>query len=128
MIGFDLDDTLAKVEYDLAGERGLANVYRSAKLLYKPSEPFIVVTARRIPSNADRNATIDWMKENVPNYRGLYFVTGTEDQIIQKKVSYIRSRELTSWTDNNRDILAKIKELTTVPLYWMKQDGTRERF
>lgn len=128
MIGFDLDDTLAKVEYDLAGVRGLANVYRSAKLIYKPTEPFIVVTARRIPSNADRNATIEWLKENVPNYRGLYFVTGTEDQIIQKKVGYIRSRELTSWTDNNRDILAKMKELTTVPLYWMKQDGTRERF
>ena len=128
MIGFDLDDTLAAVEYELASQRGLANVYRSAKLIYRPTEPFIIVTARPVKTTAERNATIEWCKENVPNYRGLYFVTGTESEIIQKKVGYIRSRNLTSWTDNNRDILAQMKELTTVPLYWMKQDGTRERY
>lgn len=128
MQGYDLDGTLAAVDFTEANTRGLTNVYRSAKLIYAPREPFIIITARRVPTTAERNATIEWCQTNVPNYRGLYFVDGTEDEVIAKKVRYIRSRELTAWTDNNPGILAKMKELTDVPLYLMTADGTKERY
>lgn len=117
MIGYDLDDTLAGVDFALARTRGLANVYRSAKVLLTPSEPFIVITARTVPSDAEKKATTEWLKEHQPNFKAIYYVSGTEEQVIQKKASAITRYKLTDYYDNNQTIVDKLRELTRAKIH-----------
>lgn len=129
MIGYDLDDTLAKVDWAAASTRGLANIYAGAKVLYTPTQDFIVITARVHSSAEQRNATLNWLKDNQPHFKGLHYVSGTEAEVVKGKARLIRQYNLTSYTDNNRDILAKLKtELgSDVQLYFMHQDGSKTR-
>lgn len=60
MDAYDLDDTLANTSYISAGFSGLVNVFRTAKVIYKPSSPFIVITARTHSTAAQKNATLEW--------------------------------------------------------------------
>jgi hypothetical protein len=128
MQGYDLDDTLAEVEFDLASVRGLANVFRGAKVKYVPDAEFVVITARPHDTEALKRATRDWLRENQPNWSGrIIWASGSEDEIIKKKAQAINSLGLTDFTDNNKDILEKLSPLTTAPL-WEISDGQRERF
>ena len=128
MQGYDLDDTLAKVEFDLASERGLAAVYRGAKVLYTPDSEFVVITARSHGTEALKTATREWLKANQPNWSGrIVWVSGTEEEIVKKKAQAINSLKLTDFTDNNDDILKALAPLTTCTL-WDISDGNRERF
>lgn len=125
MQGYDLDDTLAKVEFQFASTRGLANVYRSAKVLYTPDAPFVVITARSHGTEALKTATRDWLKENQPNWSGrIIWCSGTEEQVIAKKAQAINSLGLTDFTDNNTDILEKLAPLTNTSL-WRISNGNR---
>lgn len=117
MIGYDLDDTLANVEFALAGQRGLANVFRSAKVIRKPQEPFVVISARPHSTAEQRKATRDWLIENQPNYKKIYYVSGTEAEIISKKAALIKRLRLTDFYDNNADIVAELKKKTTATIH-----------
>lgn len=119
MVGYDLDDTLAKVDWEEAGRRGLANVFASAKVIHRPTQDFIVITARAHSTSAMKTATEKWLRLNFPNYKGIYYVSGSEKEVANAKARLIRQRRLTSFTDNNRDILAMLKELVpaSVNLY-----------
>ena len=128
MQGYDLDDTLAKVEFDLASERRLAAVYRGAKVLYTPDSEFVVITARNHGTEALKTATREWLKANQPNWSGrIVWVSGTETEIVKKKAQAINSLNLTDFTDNNDDILEQLAPLTNATL-WDISDGQRERF
>ena len=129
MQGYDLDDTLAKVEFAQASVRGLANVFASAKVIYKPESPFIVITARPHSTSAMKTATENWLKDNQPNYKGTYYVSGSEAEIIQAKIRLIKDKNLTDFTDNNTSILAELKkELNNVRLWKMYSTGKRIRY
>lgn len=128
MQGYDLDDTLAKVEFDLASVRGLANVYRGAKVLYVPQEDFVVITARSHGTEALKTATREWLKEHQPNWTGrIIWCEGTEEEIIKKKAQAINALNLTDFTDNNEDILKALAPLTNATL-WKFSDGRKQRF
>lgn len=128
--GYDLDDTLADVNYDLAPTIGLANVFRRATVLYRPAGDFIVITARPNKRQEYRNATRQWLTDNYDNYKGIRYVSGTEEEIVNKKAELIKSLRLDSFTDNNSTILGKLKTIlgARVPLYKMYQDGHKERY
>lgn len=128
MQGYDLDDTLAKVDFEQASIRGLANVYRGAKVLYVPTEEFVVITARSHGTEALKTATREWLKEHQPNWTGrIVWCEGTEEEIIKKKAQAINALNLTAFTDNNTDILKALKPLVTANL-WRFTDGQRIRF
>lgn len=131
MIGYDLDDTLAKVDYAQAGTRGLATVFAQADVIHKPTQDFIVITARAHSSSATKTATEKWLRENNPDhYKGIYYVSGSEDQIVKGKARIIEDRNLTSFTDNNRAILRQLKELlpSAITLYYMRANGTKTEY
>lgn len=130
MIAFDLDDTLAATEFQNAGVRGLVNVFKSAKRIYTPTEPFYVITGRPHATAEQRQATEAWLREQYPdNYKGTFYVSGTEAQIIKAKAAKIREHRVTSYTDNNRDFLRALNaELPDLALYSMSADGNRQRF
>lgn len=125
MDGYDLDDTLSDVDYDQADTRGLATVFRQAGIIYTPSSEFVVITARTQTADAKR-ATEDWLTSNFELYRGTYYVSGSEQEIIQGKADFIRELGLASFTDNNLAILDALADLVpaTVQLYYM-DDGSR---
>lgn len=109
MIGYDLDDTLAKVEFNLASQRGLANVFRGAKVIRTPDRPFVVISARPHDTQAMRNATREWLREHQPNFQRIYYVSGTEQEIIAAKARLIEQLNLTDFYDNNADIVTKLR-------------------
>lgn len=128
MQGYDLDDTLAKAEFQYASTRGLANVYRSAKVLYTPDAEFVVITARSHGTETLKTATRDWLKEHEPNWSGrIIWCSGTEAEVIKKKAQAINSLGLTDFTDNNTDILKALAPLTTATL-WHINNGNRTRY
>lgn len=125
MQGYDLDDTLAKVEWERASQRGLANVYLSAKVLYVPDDLFVVITARQRNTPAEASATREWLFETQPNWNNsIVWVGGTEEQVIAQKARAINNLKLTDFTDNNEDILAALAPLVSARL-WLIKDGVR---
>lgn len=128
MDGYDLDDTLAATEFANAATRGLVNVFKSAKVIYKPQSPFVVITARSHSTQAERRATTEWLRENQPNYRAIYYCEGSETDVAKRKADLIKRLNLKSFTDNNSDILGQIADQTEgVRLYKMSR-GTRVPF
>lgn len=118
MNGYDLDDTLAKVEFSQASVRGLATVYSQAKVLYRPEGRFVVITARTHSTSALKTATLNWLQDNYKNFVTIRYVpSGSEAAVGKAKAAIINAMNLDSYTDNNRDVLKAIAEYTDVPLY-----------
>ena len=130
MEAFDLDDTLAAVDFEQALVRSLETVYRQAKVLYQPDVAFIVITARPNGSAGVRTATADWLKANQPNWTGaIYYCRGNDEQgIIEEKARLIKAHRVTDFTDNNENILAGLKPLVPGVVLWLIEDGVRTRF
>ena len=127
MDAYDLDDTLADASYISAGFRGLVNVFKTAKVIYKPSSPFIVITARTHSTAEQRAATLGWLRENQPNFKAIYYVqSGTAQKVAEEKVRIMKAHNVTSFTDNNVEVLNALKDLVTgVDLYRMSKSGKR---
>jgi len=121
MDAYDLDDTLANASYISASFRGLVNVFKTAKVIYKPSSPFIVITARTHSTSEQRAATLEWLKENQPNFKAIYYVSsGAPAKVAEEKLRVMKAHNVTSFTDNNSDVLAELKKLETgIELYKM---------
>lgn len=124
MDGYDLDDTLADVEYSDADRIGLATTFRMADIEYVPEFPFVVITARTHDTAAMKRATLDWLNANQPNFKRIVYVSGSERDIIEAKARAINSLNLDSFTDNNPQILEALSTLVDVPLYLL-DDGDR---
>lgn len=126
MDGYDLDDTLADVNYDAADERGLAAVFAQAEVKYLPENEFVVITARPSSRQDLRDATEAWLVDNFQNYRGTYYVSGSENEIIRGKARRIEELNLASYTDNNFSIVQALADLvpSNVDLYTI-DDGQR---
>ena len=130
MEAYDLDDTLAKVDFAQANIRSLETVYRQAKVLYQPDVAFIVITARPHGSAALRTATADWLKTNEPNWTGgIYYCQADNEQaVIEEKARLIKAHQVTDFTDNNRDILTALKPMVPGVVLWIIDTGRRARF
>jgi hypothetical protein len=128
MQGYDLDDTLAAVDYEQASVRGLVNVFKSAKVIYKPSAPFVVITARPHANAEQRQATTQWLKENQPNFKAIYYVpSGSEATVAKSKAAVIKRLNLDSYTCDNAEFNALLKPLVPgVRVYKMNADGTKK--
>lgn len=126
MQGYDLDDTLARVRW----QNDLVQAFSTAGVKYTPTEDFIVITAREHTTQAQRSATLTWLRDNQPHYKGIYYIQGgTEEEKAKAKARVIENRNLTAYTDNNRQILGYLKDLLTgVDLFFMHSDGTRTRY
>jgi hypothetical protein len=130
MEAYDLDDTLAAVDFAQAPVRSLETVFRQAKVLYQPDVAFIVITARPHASPAVRSATADWLKTNEPNWTGgIYYCNASSEQgVIEEKARYIKSNRVTDFTDNNEQILTALKPLVPGVVLWLIDNGVRTRF
>lgn len=128
MQGYDLDGTLADVDYALASRRGLVNVFKSAKVIYVPREPFIVITARPHANPAQRLATTQWLKENQPNFKAIYYVpSGSEADVAKSKARVIKRYNLDSYTCDNQEFNDLLRPLVPgVKIYHMNSDGSKE--
>lgn len=127
MQGYDLDGTLANVEYQNASVRGLVNVFKAAKVIYKPSAPFVVITARPHATAQQRQATTEWLKENQPQFKAIYYVpSGSEATVAKSKAAVIKRLNLDSYTCDNAEFNRLLKPLVPgVRVYKMNADGTK---
>ena len=126
MQGFDLDDTLAHVNYQsIFGATSLVDALKTAKVIYTPKSEFVIITARK-GSEIVHKATTEWVHQTFPNCKRVYFVEGSTAKVIEEKARLIKELNLTDFTDNNREILAGIKKLETGAKLWvMTQDGRK---
>lgn len=122
MQGFDLADTLVHINYKSGN---IVSAIANAKVLYRPKGNFVIITAQQ--DNASIHTAISSMvADNFPNCQRVYFVSGGEAEVIKKKAAAIKRLNLTDFTDNNRAILAGIKELNTGAKLWvMTGDGRK---
>jgi len=126
MDGYDLDDTLAGANYKQAGFKGLSNVYSDAPVLYTPEAPFVVITARSANTRQEKAATEQWLKENQPNFRKIYYVSGSD--VARQKAGIIGRLHLSSYTDNNTKNLAEMKALLPKVKFFVMKSGKRSPF
>lgn len=123
MDGYDLDDTLAAVNYKQAGFKNLSDIYANAPVIYTPDSPFVIITARSIRSRADKLATDKWVRENMPNCRKVYYVSGAD--IDKQKSDIVRRLHLASYTDNNPKHITAMKPLLPGVKFFIMRDGKR---
>lgn len=117
MIGYDLDGTLADTNFGLTDRIGLTNVFEQAPVLRKPDRPFVVITARPHGTQSQRSATTKWLRDNQPNYKAIYYVSGSEAEIIKRKADVINRLNLTDFYDNNPDIVAELRKLCRATIH-----------
>jgi hypothetical protein len=123
MDGYDLDDTLAAVNYKQAGFKNLSDIYASAPVIYTPDSPFVIITARSIRSRADKLATDKWVRENMPNCRKVYYVSGGD--VDKQKADIVRRLHLASYTDNNSKHITAMKPMLPNVKFFLMQNGKR---
>ena len=127
MDGYDLQDTLVHINYDVAfGLSQLVDNVEKAKILHKPQGQFVIVTAQQ-DNQQIHEAVRKLVDDNFSNCLGVYFVSGGQAAVIQKKAASIQRLKLESYTDNNVRILAGIRELLPeVTLYHMTSSGRKK--
>jgi hypothetical protein len=123
MDGYDLDDTLAAVNYKQAGFKNLSDIYANAPVIYTPDAPFVIITARSIRNRADKVATDKWVRENMPNCRKVYYVAGAD--IDKQKSDIVRRLHLASYTDNNPKHITAMKPLLPGVKFFLMHNGKR---
>lgn len=122
MQGFDLADTLVHINYKSGN---IVGAIAKANVLYRPKGNFVIITAQQ-DSPQIHTAIKSMIADNFPNCQRVVFVSGGEVEIIKKKAAAIKRLGLTDFTDNNRAILAGLKELNLgVKLWVMTSDGRK---
>lgn len=124
MQGFDLADTLVHINYKSGN---IVSAIGSAEILYRPKGDFVIITAQQDSPEIHR-AISEMVSVNFPNCTRVHFVSGGETDIIKKKAALIKSLGLTDFTDNNRAILAGIKELNTGAKLWVMTGSGRKPY
>lgn len=125
MQAFDLADTLVHINYSAYSTAQLVQNIEKAKVIYHPTTPFEVITAQQ-DNPAIHSAISRMIKANFTGCRGVHVVSGSQAEVIKAKAETIKRIGATTFTDNNREILAGIKELVPeVKLYVMTTSGRR---
>lgn len=118
MNGYDLDDTIARVDFEQASTRGLATVYSQADVIYRPRGRFVIITARTHSTPALKSATLKWLQDNFENFVSIRYVpNGSAESVGRAKARIANEMRLDSYTDANREILQAMAEFTEIPLY-----------
>lgn len=106
---YDLVGTLAEVSYPA---ENLTSV------IYRPRGPFVIVTAQ---SAGSHESLYRQVRKEFPNVTRIHSVrVGTDKQEGQRKAAILKRIKADSYTDNNTNILAVIRELVPgIRLYHM---------
>ena len=111
MIAYDLDNTLANTNFNkVFGKTSLLGMYEKATVKYKPTGSFIIITARGSDS-AVHETTRAWVKENLPNCKGVYFTSGSGEAGMKAKLAVMKAHNVTEFVDAKRSNLAILKKL-----------------
>ena len=124
MQGFDLANTLVSINYKSGN---IPSAIKNAKVLYRPKGNFVIITAQQDTPEI-HNAVSEMVSVNFPNCQRVYFVSGGEAEIIKKKAAAIKRLGLTDFTDNNRAILAGLKELNLGAKLWVMTSSGRKPY
>lgn len=119
MLAYDIDGTLADTDFlNIYTKDQLINRYKRAKVLYKPTEDFIAITARGKDSEV-MQATRTWIRENFNNCKGIYFVEGSEEEKITGKAKIVIEQRSDGYVDTNVNTLKLFKKygITNIDLY-----------
>jgi len=120
MQAFDLSGTLVNIDYN--ADQLITAIY-DAKMIYLPIGPFVIITSQQ-DNAAIQKAIRAMVNANYPKCERVYFVNGTEQQVIAQKIERLKAIEATEYTDDNRDILAAIRiRLPELKLYVMTSRG-----
>jgi len=125
MLAFDIDDTLADVSFNnLYSKEQLLGRYEKAKVLYKPTKPFIAVTARGRDSEVIK-ITNRWIAANFDNCEGVYFVDGSEEDKIKGKAEIVKRYNAEGYVDSKISTLALFIKynITGIKLYHLIQSS-----
>ena len=127
MQAFDLVDTLVKISYKVYNTEQLVANIKNADVIYRPKGNFIIITAQP-DTPAVHTAISAMVNDNFPNCQRVVFVSGSEAQVAEKKASIIKRNGITDFTDNNRNILSKIKDLVPEVTLWVMTGSGRKKY
>lgn len=129
MQGYDLDDTLAQVDFRAASNRSLADLFATAPVIYTPNDAFVVITGRPAKTALERAATSAWLAQHQPNFIEIYYVpkANTAAGSAANKAAVINRLGVTDFTDDNPNVLAELAKLTMARL-WVMSASKRTAF
>ena len=124
MIAYDLDNTLANISFDgVFGVSDMVSRMEKATVRYKPTADFIIITARG-DNAAVQRVTRAWVKENFPNCKGVYFVTGSGASAVKRKIAVMKRQGVTEFADGKTSVLAEFrKQDPELTLWHVTSDG-----
>lgn len=130
MQGYDLDDTLASVNLAQAAVKPMEAIFAGAPVIYTPKSDFVVITGRPHRTSAQTRATSQWLRDNQPNFKAIYYVEpGNPTHMAEVKARIIKRLNLTDYTDNNADVLKALAALNTGARLWkMNQGGDKKPY
>ena len=118
MIAYDLDNTLANTDYSkVFGKASMVGMLEKATVRYKPTGDFIIITARGEDAEIQR-VTRTWVKENLPNCKGVYFVTGSGAPAVERKIAVMKQHGATEFADGKVSVLAEFKKQNPQLVLW----------
>ena len=126
MEAFDLQDTLVHINYSAAfGRISLVEEISKAKVIYRPQGQFAIITAQQEDAEIHKAITM-MIHSKFPNCQSIHFVHGGTEAVAIAKEKIVTRNGYTAFTDNNTDILAKMKELKPdLKLWHMTKDGRK---
>lgn len=100
MYAYDLDGTLAGTRFtEIFSKAQLIDMYKKAPVLYRPTNQFVVITARGEDLEI-KQATRLWLQANFGEQCvGVYFVSGTEEEKIKSKAAKVKELNLDGYVD-----------------------------
>lgn len=141
MIGYDLDGVLAeqpppsnKPWGKMTGaertnrKRALLDWYQNAKPLLTPTEPFIVISARKRSPDVYA-ATQDWLNRHHGERclaAHLLNEPRSIENVVRFKSKIINTYNLTDFTEDNKQVLAGISKLNLPTRLWFWRNGMTE--
>jgi hypothetical protein len=127
MQAFDLQDTLVRINYQAPNAQVLTQNILNAKILYTPTGQFDIITAQQ--DNPELHRAISRLvRATYPRLRYLRFVSSSSDNAVaEDKARVIKNLGSSSYTDNNRAILERIKEIVPTIDLLIAKNGHRKR-
>ena len=125
MIAYDLDGTLADTELDnIVNFSQLIDEYANARVKYRPSGAFIIITARGENATVQR-VTRAWVEENLPNCEAVYFTTGSGEAGARRKIEVMKRHNVTEFVDSKSEIVRYMKSVYSDIKYATLEDGEK---
>lgn len=111
MLAYDLDGTLANTDFShIFSQNQMIKMMEEATVKYTPRGEFAIVTARGEGAAVQRT-TRQWVRDNLPNCKAVYFTSTGGDAGMKAKLEVIKRHGLDGYVDTDNSKLSAMRKL-----------------